>query len=153
MPRLIDIIKYESRLDNLFDQFDSLPADQQIISHWSRYLCVLSYGYIETSIRALLLKYSRDNSTPYIGNYVEKKLEQFRNAKMSNIIDLLNLFNPLWEEQLKNSVDQESFDAINSIADNRHKIAHGKDVGVSRILITNWYNKSKEFIEWLEIIL
>lgn len=151
MPRLIAIVSYESRLDNLFKQFGSLPTSNPLIqSHWSRYLCVLCYGYIETSIRDLLIEYSRNNAHPYIVNFLEKRLERFRNAKMNNILELLSLFNPLWSEKITNTVDSECSDAINSIADNRHKIAHGKSVGVSRVNITSWYKQSKKFISILE---
>ena len=151
MARLLTIVSYESRLDNLFKQFGSLPTSNPLIqSHWARYLCVLCYGYIETSIRDLLLEYSRKNAHPYILNYLEKSLERFRNAKMNNILELLNLFNPLWSEMIINTLDSECTDAINSIADNRHKIAHGNSVGVSGVNITNWYKQSKLFIAFLE---
>lgn len=150
MARIQSIVSFENRLDNLFDASKNLPDEELIRSHWARYLCILSYGYVETSVRSLLLEYTKKRSNQEVTNFVEKKLDQFRNATFKNIKEIVGLFNQDWEEKLENDIDQEIKDAIYSLANNRHQIAHGKNTGTTLAYVKEWFKKSKKFISYLE---
>ena len=153
MARILSIVGFESRLDNLFDASKSLPDEELIRSHWARYLCILSYGYIETSVRTLLMGYTKKRSNPEVTNFVEKRLDQFRNATFNNIRDLIGTFNQDWSELLEKDLDQEIKDAVYSLANNRHQIAHGKNTGITLVYVLEWYKKSKKIINYLEDLL
>lgn len=56
---IAEIAQHRSRLDHLYQQADKLMYqqadklidDQEMLAHWSRYLCVLTSGFLETSVR------------------------------------------------------------------------------------------------------
>ena len=151
--RIRDVADYETRLDNLFKQFGSLPADNELLqAHWSRYLCVLVSGYIETSVRAILADYVRRQSSPTVNKYVSGQLESFQNAKPEKIYNLVGSFSEDWKNSLETQTEGRLKDAINSVVSNRHQIAHGRNSGISFVVIKGYYESSKEFIEILTSI-
>ena len=110
----------------------------------------LSYGYVETSVRTILQEYTKNKSHQFISNFVEKRLEQFRNATMNNIKSLIQAFSQSWVESIIEDIDHEIIDAVNSLANNRHQIAHGKNTAVSFVYVKNWHTKSVDLIKYLE---
>lgn len=151
MTRNLEILSYEHRLDHLFDQTKLLPEEPPLIrSHWARYLCVLSAGYLETSIQILFSELARKTAHPYVANYVENKLRSFHSASMGNIIELTRLFNTTWADYLEMQTKGKLGDHVNSIVKNRHQIAHGKNVGVSLAYITEWHKSAVKVIELIE---
>ena len=152
MARNRVVVSYEARLNHLFQLTESLPDDLMIRSHWARYLCVMSAGYLETSVRAIYGEYARTRSTPCIASYVDSKLKSFRSAKMNNIVQLAGTFNPNWADDLTRETEGELADSVNSIVNNRHQIAHGKDTGVSLANLSRWHKNATKVIKLLEEI-
>jgi hypothetical protein len=150
MSRNLEVLSYEKRLDNLFQQTKSLSDDPFIQSHWARYLCVLSAGYLETSVRLIYSEYARKRSSSQVANYVDAQLRNFQSAKMNNILQLAGMFNPEWKDRLATETNGELSDSVNSIISNRHQIAHGKDTGVSLANLKIWYKNATKVIELLE---
>jgi len=147
--RIRDVADYETRLDNLFKQFNSLPLDNELLQvHWPRYLCVLVSGYIETSVRAILIDYVKDKSAPNVRGYIGKNLK-LQNASSEKIYILVKSFNEDWEVSFRQKTEGELKDAIDSVVANRNQIAHGRNVGISFNVINNYYQRSKEFIRIL----
>jgi RiboL-PSP-HEPN len=145
-----DEVRYRTRLDALFDKICSLSGDIELQAHWSRYLCVLVSGYLETSVVAIFGAYARDRAAPNIVNYVINKLDGFQNPNMTKIIDLSNSFNPSWGQTIRQQTDGELKDAIDSISANRNLIAHGKDTGITFSRIFTWYKRAIHVIELIE---
>ncbi len=150
MAKNIEVVRYEKRLKNLFEQANNLPDDPLILAHWARYLCILSSGYLETAIRATYSEYARKQSSPNVAGYVENRLKNFRSAKMSRIIELTRMFNPDWADQLKRDTEGELANSVDSIVDNRHSLAHGKDTGVSLVNLKNWHRNATKVITLIE---
>jgi len=150
MSQIHEIISYETKLNNLFKLYPKISTDTLIQSHWARYLCVLSAGYLEISVRAIFKAYAKQHAHPNIVKYVEIKLKKFQSAKMNNIIDLARTFDQAWALFLEKEKNGELEAAVNSIVDNRHNIAHGKDTGVSFAYINEWYKKAVKLIEIIE---
>jgi len=140
----------KQRLDNLFKAIKAESWEEEIQSHWAKYLCVLVSGFIETSIRVLLSEYARKRSAKEVANYVESNLENFRNPNMERICILVGNFNPEWRQNLENTIDEEVRGAINSIVANRNRIAHGEWVGVTLITIEDYYKRSLRMIDLIE---
>jgi len=153
MPRSTTIVSFEDKLKSLFDLIDTIPDDYLVKSHWARYLCILCYGYVETSVRTILQEYARQKAHQFISNFVEKRLDYFRNATMGNIRDLLQSFSQSWVDSIDRDLDQEITDAVNSLANNRHQISHGKNTGISIVFVNNWHRKTLEFIKYLEALI
>jgi hypothetical protein len=152
--RNIEIVRYKQKLDNLFKVYDQLPEGNDLIkSHWSRYLCILTSGFIEHSVRHLLISYIEKTSAKRTASYAIKNISQFQNAKMTKINDILKLFSSEWEDQIKDKTQGQLQEHVDSIVNNRHNIAHGKDVGITYTVISNYYKSAVAVIQIIEDIL
>ncbi len=140
---LREILRYKQRLDNLFSKisaFSGRPAEFELRSHWTRYLCVLVSGFLEVSIYEIYTAYAKDKSAPNIANYIEAQLEGFQNPKMGKILQVVEAFNPKWAEEIQNLPDYLKIkNAVDSVVANRHKIAHGEDVDIEYNRLRSWY--------------
>jgi len=144
------ILSYKNRLDSLFNNISSLPADPEIRAHWARYLCVLVSGFIEYSVRELYSEYARSCSSPNVADFVESELSQFQNAKMGKILEVARSFSLDWERELRKATDGNLKDSIDSIVANRHLIVHGKVVGITFIRVNEYYKNVVDVIELIE---
>lgn len=142
--------RYKNQLDDLFVKVTSLSGDVELQSHWARYLCIRTSGFIETSVRAIYGEYAKNKSHPHIANFVQSKLGSFQNPTMKKILELTHSFDPVWAENLKNDTQGELKDAIDSIVNNRNSIAHGQDVTITLASIKEYYKSVIKVIELLE---
>jgi len=141
-----EVWRYRQRLDGLFKRTGQM-ADFELQAHWARYLCVLTSGFLEVSIRALFGQYARVVSAPSVATFVEKRLEEFQSPKMNNICGLTREFNPAWADQLESDTAGELKDAVDSIVANRHQIAHGRDVGISHTQMKEYYARAVKVVD------
>jgi hypothetical protein len=136
------IFAHKQRLDNLYSKVAVILVPQDQVE-WSKYLCVLTAGFIEESLRVLILDF-------------EKEISYVTNCKTERILEVLNKFNSNWgstfETEIKDNspIDKEIKDSIDSIVSNRHLIAHGKSVGVSYSTVKKYYGYCTKAIEILE---
>lgn len=152
------ILSHRQRIDALFNKISSVAnlADK---SEWSKYLCILVSGYIEESLRVLLEAYSATRASTNIQNFISKQIKGITNCKTNKIIDVLSKFNPVWGSDFasqiaaKSSIADEIKNSIDSIVDNRHAIAHGKNTGISYPTVLNYYNSVKKAVDVLESII
>ncbi len=144
------ILRKKQRLDYLFQQVSALPDNPELSSEWSRYLCVLVSGFIETSVRTIFSEYAECRSHPHVANYVNKGLDRLQNPSMGRILDLAQSFSLQLREDLDNATDYEMKDAVDSIVTNRNKIAHGEDVGISYVTVHRYYRDAVRMLEILE---
>lgn len=149
------ILAHKQRLDNLYSKVAIIPVPQDQVE-WSKYLCVLTAGFIEESLRVLLLEFTRNNASLEIQKFVEKEVSYVTNCKTERILEVLNKFDSSWgttfENEIKDNspIDKEIKDSIDSIVINRHLIAHGKSVGISYTTVKKYYGFCTKAIEILE---
>ncbi|NET00521.1 MAG: hypothetical protein F6K62_21110 [Sphaerospermopsis sp. SIO1G2] len=128
-------------------------------SEWSKYLCILVSGFLEESLRVLLEKYCQNKASPNIQKFVIKQIDNITNCKTEKIKRILGEFSPTWESEFsqkiheQSKIDGEIKNSIDSVIDNRHKIAHGKSVGMSYSRVSNWYENVKQAVGILEEII
>lgn len=145
----IEITSYKNRLDNLFSLISNIQ-ETELRSHWSRYLCVLVAGFVETSVQTIFGDYARKSSSPNVSNYVNSKLKRFTNPNMQDIIELAGIFNSSWREKLEQGSQGELKDAVDSVMANRNKIAHGENIGITYLRIKEYYNSILKLINLVE---
>ena len=148
--KTVDAVRYRNRLDNLFQQVSSFSGNIELQAHWARYLCVLVSGFVEVSVRAILSEYTQKKASPTVVSYVTKQLSGFQNPKMERILELTRDFSPAWESALRQAVDGERKDAIDSIVANRNLIAHGDPVGITYTRIRQYYQNAITVVEHVE---
>ncbi len=152
-----NIYSHKQILDNLFEKVRQLDPSQQ--SEWSKYLCVLTAGFIEESLRVLLFEYAKQKSAPKIQRFVEKKVKYITNCKTEKIIEVLTDFDVDWAETFQtrindeSPIDKEIKDSLDSIIATRHLIAHGKRTGIGYVTVKNYYKYCLKAVTILEDII
>lgn len=136
----------------LIAEADKFGADQmELRAHWARYLCVLSSGFLENSLKEIYGKYARTRSDETVGNYVERALISVRNPKANRFVDTAGAFNRAWEPSLANFLDSDgNREAIDAIMANRHLIAHGKDSNITLVQLKDYLARSVRVLEFIE---
>ncbi len=74
--KTFEVVKHKQRLDSLFGKAASLPKEPELLANWAKYLCVLVSGFIEESVRTLMLKYVQSRATLEIQDFVGKQLRE-----------------------------------------------------------------------------
>lgn len=106
-------------------------ADEETLAHWACYLCVLTSGLLEASLKSILTEYVTARSHPDVTNFVESKLEGITNLNEERVYKLLNSFRPAWAELFRERRTDTQKDALDSVIANRNQIAHGRSVGLT----------------------
>ncbi len=143
----------KKRIDNLLELGTQFSEDTELLSHWSRYLCILISGFLEISIKKIYSEYTKRHSYQLgVSNYVSSKLDRSRNPTVENICELANSFYPKWHAELDQlfSTKSDVKDAVTSIVSNRNKIAHGESVSLSFRALGEYYPRVVELIEFVE---
>lgn len=152
------IMQHQTRLDNLFQQGSQIQNMAQQ-GEWARYLCVLSSGYVENAIRILLEDFISRNSSTKIQRYTEPIISNLTNCKHGKIVKVLEQFDVNWARTFTSEIDAKSHipneikDAIDSLVQNRHDVAHGKNTGIGLARVTTYYSKAKIVVNVLESII
>ncbi len=146
----LEAVRYKQRLDNLFKQISAFSENIELQSQWARYLCVLTSGFLETSICAIYNRLAGQSASPYVANFVKSQLGGFQNPKMGKILELTGAFNPQWANELETATEGELKDAVDSIVANKNHIAHGRDVGITYTRIKNYYEEAIKVVDLIE---
>lgn len=96
--------------------------------HWARYICILTSGYVENTVREIYSQYVRKNSySKAVIRYSTKQLDGVQNPRADKLIKIAASFDPAWGRGLETHLSQNfRSEALNSIMSNRHLIAHGR---------------------------
>ena len=151
MPADYSLHSITSRLDDVFESSRNI-TDDEIKSHYSRYLCVLASGYLEESIKIIIKTYISTRTHPNISNYINYSTSRMTNFKTKEIGNFLNSFNSEWKEKFETILTDEEKDSVDSVVANRHQIAHGHNVGVSFVRVNDWYKNIKKAVEKISTI-
>ena len=144
-----EIGTYQRRLDDLFKKAGSFDGDIEMESHWACYLCVLVCGYLEVSVRAALGHYVRSRASAEVLRHVQAGLNGFANPNMEKILQLVGSFDKDWRNELEEATKGEHKDAVDSIVDIRHALAHGRSHGLTMSRITTYYKSAVKVVELL----
>jgi hypothetical protein len=144
-----ELNEYADRLKHLFGVVSQID-DLEMRAHWSRYLCVLVCGFVETAVRTTYAEYAKRQSSPAVANFVDSRLSEFQNPRMEKVLTLVRAFDQDWAADLARGTEGEIKDAIDSIVANRHLIAHGRNSGVSYHRIKEWYGSATKLAALLE---
>lgn len=147
-PARARIHAYAARLDSLFAKATQI-TDLEIKAHWTKYLCVLASGYIETAVRSVAAEYAEGKAHPNISNFVESHIRDFQNPSANKIVEFVRSFNPAWADDFAAKIEGETKDSVDSIVSNRCQIAHGEWIGLSYAVMARYYEGAKRLVEAL----
>ena len=149
-----DIARQIRSLRDLVRRADqACGGDIEMQSHWARYLCVLSAGLIENSVKASYTDYARRTVSAPVARYVGAALARVRNPRTETILDLAGGFKNEWRDELEVFVRAGGrAEAVDNIMGNRHQIAHGqgRNSNLSLSQVEDYLSKAIEVLEFVE---
>ncbi|MCA1565536.1 MAG: hypothetical protein LC803_07845 [Acidobacteria bacterium] len=149
-----EIARQFQRLHDLVKKSDEATAGTiELQSHWAKYLCILSAGLLENAIKEIYIEYAQNQVSRPIANFISTLLSPTRNPKSQKFLEIAAAFNPTWKDELETHLnDNGRGDAIDSIMNHRHLIAHGKshNSNISLVQIKDYLAKAQEVLEFIE---
>lgn len=123
-----EIARQFQRLQDLVKKSDEATAGAiELQAQWAKYLCILSAGLLENAIKEIYIEYAQNQVSKPIANFISSLLSPTRNPKSQKFLEIAAAFNPAWKVELENYLNDDGRgDAIDSIMNHRHLIAHGK---------------------------
>lgn len=147
-----------NRLDAVFNRCDSVittgsgaPDPFEFQSDLGRYLCVLLYGFLEASIEDIFTAYARQRSSPQISRFVGARLRRLPNLNSRALLQIAEEFDPGAKDRVESFLDTERRDAIDTIYNNRNKIAHGDWVTITYGRVKGFRSKVVDVVERVEL--
>ncbi|MBZ6303257.1 hypothetical protein KVH08_00450 [Streptomyces olivaceus] len=122
----------------LFKAIDGADLSGELTSHYSRYLCVLTSGFVEQSVKELVTEYCRARSSEPIQRYVGSQLKKLRNIDSEKLKQLIESFSVEWWREIAEKYPDE-LDTIGSIATVRNNISHGGDTGITMSTMRQYF--------------
>lgn len=149
-----EISRQLKALKDLLNKVDTAcGTDMELRSHWAKYVCVLSAGFLENAIKAIYIEFVHRASHQPVATYASSKLTHIRNPKPGLFVETARAFKPSWGEDLGLYLQENGRgDASDSIMNNRHNIAHGRHYasGITIVRIRDYLDKSVEVIDYIE---
>lgn len=124
--------------------------DDDLKANLSRFICVLASGYLEAACRDIFGKYVERRSNVSVHRFVMIKLKRYQNLNAEKLLQLASAFNTEARERIERVVRPDWKDAVDSIVANRHNIVHGRDSGVSLVVVQNYFERAKRFMACFE---
>jgi hypothetical protein len=146
----VEVFRRKQQLEHLFKQVRTLSHDDELLAHWSKYLCVLVCGFLEVSVVEIYSEFARNKSQVSVANYVQRQLRGFQNPKMEKILSLAGSFNSSWRDALEKATVGELKDAVDSIVNNRNNIAHGKNSDITFGRVKEYFGRAVKVVGMLE---
>jgi hypothetical protein len=127
-----DIDRHRLTIQRVLDRGKALDPGDPIRADLAKFVCVLVSGYIEQTMKRLVLIHCTNRgAAPTVQRHVEKQLKRFQNALVFRIYELVNTLDPAIEEQARQLLSAEQEAAIDSVVNLRHQFAHGGQAGTS----------------------
>lgn len=131
------------KLESVFSLYASLGKDEEIKSHWAKYLCVLTSGFLEDTMKTILYKYIHKHANTNVAHFANMHIVSIRNLKEERLKQLLGKFNPNWYALFETKITEKHKIALDSIVTNKNHIAHGKHVGLTIARVTEYFKSIK----------
>lgn len=109
MSGLTEVHRQRTKLDAKFKRISEANLDTELLADYSKYLCVLVSGFLETSIYEILISYAKNKSSPAVLKYVDSQLSWWTNPsadKINSLVGFLILngerkLKPIWSTKRK----------------------------------------------------
>ncbi|HYP25328.1 MAG TPA: HEPN domain-containing protein [Blastocatellia bacterium] len=132
---------------------EACAGNLELQAEWAKYLCILSAGLIENALKEIYIEFAQKKTSRPIANFLSSIISPIRNPKTQRFLDIAAAFNPTWKDELENHVNINGrLEAIDSIMNQRHLIAHGQNQNSNITLakLKDYLAKSVEVLEFIE---
>lgn len=140
------------RLEALMKKAAKSTDDVELLAHWARYFCVIVAGLIENGVREIYSEYVTRTATARVASYVRSRLAAIQNPNSERLVQVTRSFDVAWATALESFMDDNGRkDAVDSIMNLRHQIAHGRNAGVSYVRVAEYLQRVIEVLEFVEM--
>ena len=129
------------------------PSEIELRADFARHLCVLVSGYLDQTIKNYTTEYVRKRANPAVANYVIKSIKNLTNLKAEKLKQHVLSFDSAWQEEVDGLIAEERKDAIDSLVNLRHGIAHGQPDDVTLVRVESYYKEIVKVVDGLRGIM
>ena len=145
-----DSQRLEVAFDTLREEAENLSLSDKNTAQLAQLMTVWASAYLEAACREIMMSYTRKRAETGVASFVTYHLNQFRNPKTEKILTLIRSFDEAKARQLEEFAGVQIKNSIDSIVDNRHRIAHGRMTGISIVQIVRYFADAREFTKKIE---
>lgn len=140
------------RLNDLFERVTAAASgDDNLQSHWARYLTVLVSGLLETGLSEVYSEFVKGTSPEPVAKYAVFHLARIQNPNCERMLLTAGGFKEQWRQDLEEYLNDEGRrEAVDSIINVRHNVAHGGQMGITIARVREYYEKAVSVLEFLE---
>lgn len=141
------------QLNALFRQVEEAAAgNQELYAHWAKYLTVLVSGFIEECVEEIFSNYVDNCSNAKTACFVKSSIAGMRsNPNYDKLRKIVSKFDANWARSLDEYSKQEGRqDALNSVMNVRHAVAHGRDTGITMSSLRSYFDKCVDMLIFIE---
>ena len=153
--KIAELSRQTSSLRTLIKRVGHDPSTKtlEMQGHWARYICILTSGYVENTVREIYGQYVKKNSySQAVIRYSIKQLDGIQNPRADKLIKIAASFDPVWGRGLETHLSLNfRGEAVNSIMANRHLIAHGRSSNITVGQVNMYLGKIVEMAEFMEV--
>lgn len=158
--KIADRSRYRQRIQSLVSnppkRTDSFGLEIETHAHWAKYTCVLISGFIEQSVKEIVLEHASATSAPRMRKYIEGTWPSSKNMRCDAIREILDHLDIRWATSFDVWVgENERKKEINEIIKWRNDVAHGKEANTNNITLGSVSNKFKiacELVDFIETL-
>lgn len=144
------VVSHKQRIDHVFEIARGHHGDVKLQGHLACHLCVSVSGFIEVSVQELIAEYVRRKAAPAVASFVSHRLERFTNATAAKIVELLGEFDEGLGGIYERTISGKMKDSLDGVVNVRHQIAHGRNTGITLVVMENYYKDVVRAVEELE---
>lgn len=116
-------------------------------------MTIWASGYLEAACRQIVSSYAERRAEPGVVRLVNLQMRRFTNPKMGPILDLVHGFEREKAKALRDFVDDEIKESVNSIVGIRNDLAHGRRASVSVGQIVRHFERARRLMAHLDKLL
>lgn len=139
----------ERRIDDLITTMDAMQ-DDELKSHFAKYVCIKVSGYLENVVKTLVSKYIEKSCPSAIQTFVKNKMRNTTNLSTDKMLLFLENFDKNWRDKFEDEISEKASSSLNSIIANRNQIAHGGQDNISPRTIKEYYSDLKDVVKILQ---
>ncbi|GAA2170524.1 MULTISPECIES: MAE_28990/MAE_18760 family HEPN-like nuclease [Glycomyces] len=127
-----------------------LIGDDEVYADLTAYLVIRISGYLEQSVRIILVEYCDKYSHKMANSFVNSHLSRMPNLNASALINLIQKFDVSISSDLERMISEdERRGRLNALVSIRNNLAHGLSSSVSPRQAAEYRILVEEIIDWL----
>ena len=147
-----EISRQLQKLNQLIKDTQKACGEQiELQNEWATYLCIVSAGLIENALHEIYTDYVKQSSSGPVTRFALCAFNKISNPKTKTFVEVARIGKEEWARDLENYVGEKGRkEAIDTIMNNRHQIAHGKNSSITVSQINDYLKRSVEVLDFIE---